>query len=187
MTSALNHIQKSSVGFYPNLKLNNIVISVRHKGELDAVLINFEQRLGPSSWSPPEVHYASYIAHLVSFSPHEDEKAKFTRLLESATPDWKKRSKSSRYENTPDGYCFPWSASTRKQREAAQVVMLGKLLWCIFENTPTLNTSLTIDAFREDDTDISFPAFRHTPQSLRDCIKRCTLGAMEWKVDNFRS
>jgi hypothetical protein len=152
-----------------------------HNGTLDTVMIDFEQRLGPSSWSPPEIHYISYIAHLASFSPSPDDKARYTRLMCAFDPTWKKQDKNSLYKNSPDGYCVPWPAFTKKQRESAQVFMLGKLLWCVFESTPTLNTAITIDTFREEETDISFPEFRHTPGGLRDCIRQCTAGAMEWE------
>jgi hypothetical protein len=181
MTSALIHIHDSALGFYTNLKLNNIVMSETNEGQADPILIDFEQRLGPSSWSPPEVHYISYLAHLASFSPRDQDRSKYTQLLQSLVPGWKKQDKSARYRNPADGYCVPWSAFTKPQQERAQVFMLGKLIWCIFEWTPTLNTAITIDTFREDETDISFPTFRHMPLPLRDLVRTCTSGAMEWE------
>ena len=180
LTSALIHIHQTFPGFFSNLKLNNIVMALEGQS-LQAMLIDFEQRLGPSSWSPPEVHYVGYLCHLASFSPSTSDKLRYTNLIQSYIPDWKPLDKKSRYQNPKDGYCDPWPVFTPEEQEAAQVFMLGKLLWCIFERTSSVNTIITRDTFREESCDQSFPEFRLSPSKLQDCIRRCTSGAAEWR------
>lgn len=180
MTSALIHISNSELGFFSNLKLNNIVLA-SDIGVLRPVLIDFEQRLGPSSWSPPEVHYVTFISWLAMHSPNDVDRQRYAKLLKAHIPDWQPMGKKSRYANPMHGYCDPWPLLlSNGQAEAAQVFMLGKLLWCLFEQTHTINTTITIDTFREAEKDISFPCFRYTPPHLRECIRLCTSGAMEW-------
>ena len=180
LTSALIHIHQTSPGFFSNLKLNNIVMALE-ENSLQAMLIDFEQRLGPASWSPPEVHYIGYLCHLASFSPSLSDRSRYVCLVQSYIPNWKPLNKKSQYQNPKDGYCDPWPVFTPEEREAAQVFMLGKLLWCIFERTSSINTIITRDTFREEECEHSFPEFRLSPPKLQDCIRRCTAGAAEWR------
>ena len=184
MTSALMHLQQSPPRFFSNLKLNNIVMANRGEG-IDPVLIDFEQRLGPASWSPPEVHYVQHIAHLAEHSPCASERDGYQRLMLSYDPLWQPPTRSAGYNNAELGYCHPWSIMSPAGQEAAQVFMLGKLLWCIFERTWTVNTDITVDTFREDERHYAFPNFRLTPNMLQDCIIKCTIGAPEWEGRHF--
>lgn len=77
-------------------------------------------------------------------------------------------------------------SSQKIEREAAQVSMLGKLLWRIFEGRSSINYSLGTELPREQNWDHEFPEFRQTPIALRPYIQACTAGAPEWK-GRFRS
>jgi hypothetical protein len=188
ITSALLHLNDSTHGptFYTTLKPENVVMSPSSSNPaiLNALLIDFEQRLGPPCWNPPEINYIAYIATLASTSSVLSMKQKYTALLESAnlSSPHTKTSTTTRYDNSHYGPCNPWPTLSPAQREAAQVFALGKLLWVIFENGTLLNTAIGIHTFREDVSDIEFPDFRYTPVGqLRELVRRCTSGAEEWR------
>jgi hypothetical protein len=181
ITSAIQHVQTSTIGFYSNLKLINVVMSASGTGrDLDAVLIDFEQRSGFFSWSPPEIHYIHYLEHLATFSQSSTTRSHYTRMLQSYIPSWIPLDSKPRYSNPQHGYSFPWLVLSRAEQEAAQVFMLGKVLWCIFEGAGSMSCCISIESFREAPCDILFPSFRNTPMSIRDCIRKCTAGAPEW-------
>ena len=181
ITSAIQHVQTSTIGFYSNLKLINVVMSASGTGrDLDAILIDFEQRSGFFSWSPPEIHYIHYLEHLATFSESSTTRSHYTRMLQSYIPSWIPLDSKPRYSNPQHGYSFPWLVLSRAEQEAAQVFMLGKVLWCIFEGAGSMSCCISIESFREAPCDILFPSFRNTPMSIRDCIRKCTAGAPEW-------
>ncbi|KAN0117798.1 hypothetical protein V8E51_003775 [Hyaloscypha variabilis] len=182
ITSALIHIRERSPAFYTNLKLDNIVMaSSSETGTLQPVLIDFEQRIGSPVWTPPEVHYIIYLTSLATASPSPSIRQKYTALLQTHRIPFTNPSPTALYKNPPHGYCEPWPSFTPAEQEAAQVYMLGKLLWCLFENATLLNTHISITSFRDQPAvpDLLFPAFRRTPPVLRDCILQCTAGSGE--------
>lgn len=73
------------------------------------------------------------------------------------------------------------------------VFALGKTLWCIFEQQPTIYTDAGQGMTREaatwidDERSWRFPEFRRTPQEIRGLIKDCTAGADEWDKARGRS
>ncbi|KAK0613935.1 hypothetical protein B0T14DRAFT_437812 [Immersiella caudata] len=193
--SALVHVNKHPDGFYPDLKLDNVVLqpSSSQPGQLDAALLDLEQRGGWYSWSPPEVAYIEYLEALVAGLEGDCEGLceEFEVLLETAIPGWTPGSQQDRYHHSPGGFSAPWLAllQRRKQRgdldlERAQVFMLGKLLWCIFEGTPFIRCGVDHELLQDNaanETRLRFPEFRRTPQELRDLVRRCTEGALEWE------
>lgn len=189
ITSALLHIHESTSGaiFYTTLKPENIVMasSPSTPTELDATLIDFELRLGPSCWNPPEINYIDHLTSLAKNAPIVSMRLKYTALLESARLLWPesetKMSSTSKYRNPRHGYSHPWPTLSVAQRESAQVFGLGKLLWCVFENATLLNTAIGIHTFREGVSDLEFPEFRRAPERVRVLIMRCTAGDGEWR------
>jgi hypothetical protein len=189
ITSAILHIHESSSGniFYTTMKPENIAMasSPSNPTVLDAVLIDFEQRLGPRCWNPPEINYIDYLTTLATKASVISMKQKYAALLESANllyPETEsKTSTMAKYKNPKYGYSHPWPTLSVAQREAAQVFGLGKLLWCIFENGTLLNTAVGIHTFRECVSDVEFPEFRRAPEAVRDLIRRCTMGDGEWR------
>jgi hypothetical protein len=184
ITEALIHIKEKGPGFFTNLKLDNIVMASSHETtSLNPVLIDFEQRLGSPVWTPPEVHYIFYLTQLATKSPDPSFRKKYSDLLRKHNIPISSPIKSARYSNPLNGYCEPWSIFSPAQQEAAQVYMLGKLLWCLFENGTVLNTHIWINSFRDHTQveDVIFPEFKRTPIGLRKCILRCTAGAGEMR------
>ena len=189
ISSAILHIHESTAGdiFYTTMKPENVVMATSPSNPtiLDAVVIDFEQRLGPPCWNPPEINYIDYLTTLAKKASLASMKQKYIALLESANLLWpdneSKRSTTAKYENPRYGYSHPWPTLSVRQREAAQVFGLGKLLWCIFEGGTLLNTAVGIHTFREGPSDLGFPAFRRSPPRVRELIGRCTMGDGEWR------
>jgi hypothetical protein len=180
VTTALVHIRGSPAGFYSDLKLNNIIMEEKGDG-LHAVVVDFEQRGGWYSWSPPEVYYTEYLDHVVcsSHTPG-DIKERYTVILKRWKPDWEPNSRAVRYWNSEFGFSLAWVSLSKPERERAQVFMLGKLLWCLFEGVGSINSCVTPETFRDEISEQHFPEFRRTPKALRACIRRYTSGAPEW-------
>ena len=180
ITSAVLHIQRDSPGYYSDLKLPNILLSSRQEG-LKMVIVDFEQRGGWFSWSPPEVYYLDYLEYLADFGP-EHEQGKYREKMHDLVPNWKPRSKKRNYVNCKHGYSTSWNNLTIEEQEAAVVYMLGKLLWCLLEGVGSMNgLVMNPESFRDEFSELVFPEFRHTPIRLRDCIRRSTAGAPEWE------
>lgn len=189
ITSALLHIHESTQGdvSYTTLKPENIVMasSKSSHAALDAVLIDFELKLGPSCWNPPELNYIDYLTSLAKSASVISMKLKYAELLKSARLLWPeiegKTYTMAKYKNPRYGYSHPWPTLTIRQREAAQVFGLGKLLWCLFESATLLNTAIGIRSFREGQANLEFPEFRRSPERIRLLIMRCTAGDGEWR------
>lgn len=101
-------------------------------------------------------------------------------LLTSFIPTWKLPTQSDRYHNCKRGFSSAWATLKAHELEAAQVFMLGKFLWCLFESTSSINCGISFDMFRDEGWR-RFPEFRDTPAALRQCIRECTSGAPEWE------
>ena len=151
----------------------------------DAVLVDFEQRGGWASWIAPEVCCISYLVILARSTASSSEiTGRYTKALQRlvAVPP-----EDTSYRDVA------WTYLTLRERESAMVFALGKLLWCIFENQPTIYTDAGWGMIREAATWVDserswrFPEFRRTPDAVRDWIERCTAGADEWDVQRGRS
>lgn len=181
LASTLQHINLTNLGFYPDLKPDNVLLC-DDNGIINTTLIDLEQRGGWYSWSPPEVYYVEYIENLALSSDLDSGiTSRYKNLLREYLPSWKPVSKLERYQDSTQGYSTAWLALSPIEQKAAQVFMLGKLLWCIFEGKGSINCGLGPDIFKERDSEFSFPRFQKTPVQLRACIEKCTLGAPEWR------
>jgi hypothetical protein len=60
--------------------------------------------------------------------------------------------------------------------------MFGKVLWCLFESQPAINSTSFYGAsvFKDMNMGAEFPHFRKTPIPIQRLIKDCTAGAPEW-------
>ena len=180
VTTALIHIKDSPAGFYSDLKLNNIIMDEKGDG-LHAVVVDFEQRGGWYSWSPPEVYYIEYLNHVVCSSHVPGNiKEKYTAMLKRWKSDWDPNSKAVRYWNSEFGFNLAWVSLSKLERERAQVFMLGKLFWCLFEGVGSINSCVTPETFQDEVSEQHFPEFRQTPEILRAHIRKYTSGAPEW-------
>lgn len=81
----------------------------------------------------------------------------------------------SRYTNPPDGYNVPWIALSPIEQEAAEVYMLGRVLWCIFEGVSGPQKAAVWQSYPWE-SDLEFPDFRRTPAEMRNLINECTRG-----------
>lgn len=198
ITEALIHINGHSAGFYPDLKPDNVMLREDpESGMLDAVLIDLEQRGGWFAWSPPEVAYVEYFELLVADPgmPQGEAKEDMVELLRQYYSDlgWSPGPGSQRYDNTDGGFSRPWLAllgnRQRDRRGAgaldrAQVFMLGKLIWCIFEGQPFVRCGIDHEVLRDPDPESgrarAFPEFTKSPEAIRLLIEVCTAGASEW-------
>ncbi|KAH6673451.1 hypothetical protein B0J14DRAFT_700453 [Halenospora varia] len=180
VTQAVIHINNSALGFYPDIKPDNVVLSAEN-GVLRAVLIDLEQRGGWYSWSPPEVAYIEYLEYIATRSNDYAVAEKHKKLLRSFIQSWKPLTQGDRYHDSEHGFSSAWVSLSRSEREAAQVFMLGKLMWCIFECSSSVNCALGVDMFHEQDTRLRFPTFQSTPAEMQSLIQSCTAGAAEWR------
>ncbi len=146
------------------------------------MIIDFEQRTGRYPWVPPEIYYINYLEYISESSATPPEiRARATALIQSYILGWKPESrKQGLYTFSPYGYSDAWRVLSSNEREGAQVYMLGKLMWYIFEVVGAVNNGLNLENFREEHCDISFPEFRKTPDMIRECIRSCTIDAAEW-------
>ncbi|KAI0869536.1 hypothetical protein GGS24DRAFT_149177 [Hypoxylon argillaceum] len=185
--NVLLQVCSSPVGYFSDLKLENIVLKENH-GRYDAVLIDFEQRGAWFSWSPPEINKITHLAYLASRTTARhipvEVREKYKRFLDTYLVDWNRflRRRRQKYENPDAGYNISWRALDKEEREKAMVFMFGRLLWCIFEVQASANAAefLGAEVFREWDPRYRFPRFEHTPLEIQQLINQCTHDAPEW-------
>ena len=185
ITAALQAITKSPLRYYPDLKPDNVILfKDGEKDTMNALLIDLEQRGGWYSWTPRDVSYIEFVEYIACSKPplvsqtHVDE---CINLMVKWKPDWQSPV-SFRYEGkaAPQGLSTAWASKTTRECESAQVYMLGKLLWCIFESRSSINCALSPDTLRETCPEHEFPTFVQTPPNVRHLIRMCTAGAAEW-------
>ena len=190
VAEALVHVasQRGEGWFYPDLKPDNIMLrpSERNGRETDAVLLDFEQRGGWFGWSPPEVLCVEYMEILASSLPRGAARKEARDLLLAHIPNWRRQPREAEYRDAVGGFGQAWLALSQRDTGAgldrAQVFLLGKLLWCIFEGQPTVRCGMDHELLRDvDPAGPAFPEFRRTPQDIRSLIRRCTMGARAWQ------
>jgi hypothetical protein len=182
ITSALLHIHTRTIArYHADLKPDNVMLTAGG----DAVLVDFEQRGGWVSWIAPEVCYIWYLVVIARSTVISSEiTGRYTRALQ--------RLVAVSSEDTLYGD-VAWTYLSLRERESAMVFALGKVLWCIFENQPTIYTDVGWGLTREaatwvdDEHSWRFPQFRRTPEAVRGWIERCTAGADEWDIRRGRS
>lgn len=190
VTSALLHVTSNSAKFYSDLRMDNLVLDDQTDRPETAVLIDFEQGRNVYNWAPPEIYYLEWVAELgcktwANQTPGLDQKTKdrFSRLLERYLAvighEGPLLSEPDIYDNAPLGWYFPWVLSSQEERNAGEVYLLGKALWCIFEGRG--DADIILGRGNVEDGEQRFPEFRLTPEPLRKLITDCTAGAREWK------
>jgi Protein tyrosine and serine/threonine kinase len=174
LTSALIHIQNQGM-FYTDLRLDNILLS--EAGDL--VMVDFEQRGVWCTFSSPEINYHDYM-HMLACSDlvPQEAKARFRSLLDNYVPGWKKGCGAA-CRDLVNGHLMSWMVLSTEEREAAEVYMLGRVLWGIFEGCSMPESSVWYSCRHEDD--LEFPNYSRTPQKLRRIIDDCTKGRQEWE------
>ncbi len=79
----------------------------------------------------------------------------------------------TKYSNPPQGYNVPWICLTRREREAAMVYMLGRMLWCLFEGMSAPHRGAVWQSYPREPDALEFPAFERTPPAVQALILRC--------------
>ena len=185
LASAVSHIRERGRIFYPDLRLDNILLSAAH----DIVMVDFEQRGVWCEFAAPEVNAVEYVRLLASDDSDDggpgpnsiprETRAHFADLLHLLLPEWDVLQACEDYSTPrPRGYAnynISWLALDEVEQEAAMVYMLGRVLWCIFEGQSAPQMASVWQSYRHE-PDLEFPAFRQTPHGLRGLIDRCTRG-----------
>jgi len=183
LASGVLHIRERGRTYYPDLRLDNMVLSDAD----DVIMIDFEQRGVWCEFSAPEVNALEYIRLLAGASEIDDDdeaniqegvQDHFTEILNKLLPDWELLQSIEEYGQFPRGYTsynIPWQCLSPVEQEAAEVYMLGRVLWCIFEGQSAPQHSAVWQSYRWE-PDYEFPEFRRTPPEIRDLIDRCTSG-----------
>ncbi|KAK1691649.1 hypothetical protein BDP55DRAFT_270721 [Colletotrichum godetiae] len=172
ITSGVLHHRKTSGTFYPDLRLDNIVLSK----DRDAVMVDFEQRGVWCEFASPEINAVEYIRILATDDDiPEDTRDHYAEILRRLCPDFESLQAREEYTNPTNGYNVCWASLSPREQEASEVYMLGRVLWCIFEGASAPQQASVWQSYRWE-TGVDFPAFLRTPPILRSLIDRCTSG-----------
>ncbi|KAG4444317.1 hypothetical protein IFR05_000191 [Cadophora sp. M221] len=165
VVKALQHIKSKGPGWYCDLRLDNILLSDAD----DVILIDFEQRGVLPAFASPMDNNLQYINALINEpSLNTAMRKEYMDLYDlHVRPFVPKR------RDQHQG-CVPWLCMSKSEREASEMYMVGRLLWCIFEGVSAPQKELWMEYLHEPD--IEFPEFRRTPQQLRELIWSCTPG-----------
>ncbi|KAK4191759.1 ribosomal protein S6 kinase alpha-5 [Podospora australis] len=185
LASAVLHIRERGNMFYPDLRLDNVVRSATD----DLVMVDFEQRGVWCEFAAPEINAVSYVHILATDGQDREEddptcipvekREYFSNILSRVLPEWKALEASEDYNNLDfnGGTTFnvPWMALDAREQEAAEVYMLARVLWCIFEGQCAPQNAAVWQSYKRE-PEYEFPEYRHTPPGIRDLIDQCTKG-----------
>lgn len=174
IVDALEHLRSSSNTYYPDLRLDNLVLSDKS----DVVMIDFEQRGVWCEFAAPEVNAIEYI-RLVATDENlpYDVRHMYLMRLKHLVPDYDYLEQDV-YINPEHGYTLSWIALSPAEQEAAEVYMLGRVLWCIFEGVSGPQKAAIWQSYRWE-SHLEFPEYDRTPPTMRALIDRCTRGRRE--------
>ncbi|KAG5925821.1 hypothetical protein E4U42_003908 [Claviceps africana] len=172
LASALLHLHHVAHFFYPDLRLDNIVLSRSR----DAVMVDFEQRGVWCEFAAPEVNAIEYV-RLLAIDDDIDPcvQARYADLLSRLLPGWEDMGQGEDYAWPSRGYNVPWSCLTRTEQEACEVYMLGRVLWCIFEASSAPQRAAVWLSYPWE-PQVEFPGYTITPEPMRKLIDACTRG-----------
>ncbi|KAI2470015.1 hypothetical protein F4781DRAFT_197459 [Annulohypoxylon bovei var. microspora] len=170
LTKALEHLTRSGT-YYPDLRLDNIVLSE----SFNVIMVDFEQRGVWCEFAAPEVNAIEYIRLIATDeSVPESVSEKYRRMLQNLVPSFESL-EDERYTNPEYGFNLPWIALSAVEQEAAEVYMLGRVLWCIFEGVSGPQRAAVWQSYRWE-PEIEFPEYKRTPPAMRSLIDECTRG-----------
>ncbi|KAK8056104.1 phosphotransferase enzyme family protein [Apiospora rasikravindrae] len=174
LTTALDHLRSTTGTYYPDLRLDNVVLSEND----DIIMVDFEQRGVWCEFAAPEVNSVEYI-RLVAVEERisDDVREKYQDILSKLVPNYVNL-EDDQYTNPEDGYNLSWVCLSPVEQEAAEVYMLGRVLWCIFEGVSGPQKAAIWQSYHLE-SDLEFPEYQRTPPELRVLIDRCTRGRRE--------
>ncbi|KAI2613531.1 uncharacterized protein GGS25DRAFT_3866 [Hypoxylon fragiforme] len=174
LTTALEHLKSRSATYYPDLRLDNIVLSEKS----DIVMVDFEQRGVWCEFAAPEVNAIEYIRLLATDEEvPEFISEKYRKVLQGLVPAFETLVEDQ-YTNPQSGFNLAWIALSSVEQEAAEVYMLGRVLWCIFEGVSGPQKAAVWQSYRWE-PDLEFPEYNRTPPAMRRLIDECTKGRRE--------
>ena len=174
ITSAMVHLRKNAGIFYPDLRLDNIVLS--ETGDL--VMVDFEQRGVWCEFAAPEVNAIEYVRILATDEDVPQEiREKYAKVLSQLLPGWEALAEGEDYvwPSAIKGYNIPWLCLTAQEQEACEVYMLGRVLWCIFEAKSSPQRAAAWASYKYEPLE-DFPTYRRTPPEMQELIDDCTRG-----------
>ncbi|KAJ2907078.1 hypothetical protein MKZ38_008646 [Zalerion maritima] len=210
ITSALIHIHKTGGPFYPDLRLDNVVLTDGG----NAVMVDFEQRGVWCEFGPPEINAVEHVRLLAtddddssSSSSYSDvstngsdedlgreaaggdntqaslgdeffKPEKYVDLLQQLLPEYEALLRREEYTDAglqAGSYNIAWLALTPREREAAEVYMLGRVLYCIYEGVAAPNRAAVWQSYRWE-SDLEFPERARAPQRISELVDKCTRG-----------
>ncbi|KAJ8127366.1 hypothetical protein O1611_g6270 [Lasiodiplodia mahajangana] len=171
VTRALEHLRTRSSTYYPDLRLDNIVLSK----DFDIIMVDFEQRGVWCEFAAPEVNAIEYM-RLIAIDDRvpSEVSLKYESIMRDLVPNYD-RLQEDQYTNPEDGYNASWIALSPEEQELAEVYMLGRLMWCIFEGVSGPQKAAVWQSYRWE-SNLEFPEYERTPPELRELIDRCTRG-----------
>lgn len=171
IASALDHFRRTRKTYCSDIRLDNVLLSDTD----ELVMVDFEQRGVWFEFAPPEVNAIDIMCSLRASKTLDPAiTSKYHDVLSSLIPDLDMLL-GGQYFYTNHGFNLPWLALTPKEREACEVFMLGRIMWCIFEAACAPHRGVYWVSYRRE-LDIDFPQYRSTPSTMRDLIDRCTRG-----------
>lgn len=172
LASALIHLRKHTGSFYPDLRLDNIVLSADGR----VVMVDFEQRGVWCEFAAPEVNAFDYLRIIATDEAVDPAvREKYADLLEESLPQWNDLEEGEEYRWPSKGYNVAWKCLTAIEQEACEVYMLGRVLWCLFEGHSAPQRAAVWISYRWE-PQIEFPEYARTPLRIRNLIDRCTRG-----------
>ncbi|KOS16694.1 hypothetical protein ESCO_004865 [Escovopsis weberi] len=172
LASALVHLRETAGVFYPDLRLDNIVLSRAR----DVVMVDFEQRGVWCEFAAPEVNAIEYVRLLATDDEIPDHvRERYAAILARMLPGWEDLGHGEEYAWPSRGYNVPWACLTPREQEACEVYMLGRVLWCIFEACSAPQRAAVWLSYRWEPL-VEFPGYTVTPPAVRAIIDRCTRG-----------
>ncbi|EGY21727.1 uncharacterized protein VDAG_03167 [Verticillium dahliae VdLs.17] len=182
ITSAVFHFRETSGTFYPDLRLDNIVLSESR----DAIMVDFEQRGVWCEFASPEVNAIEYMRILATAEnpPFDVTSAQqpYRDIMERICPEYETLTRNEKYDNYTSSYNVSWESLTPREQEASEVYMLGRVLWCLFEGVSAPQKATIWVSYRWE-SHLQFPEYQRTPPRLRQLIDECTKGRRE-TLDN---
>ncbi|PKS06557.1 hypothetical protein jhhlp_007305 [Lomentospora prolificans] len=175
ITEAILHLHENCHVFYPDLRLDNVVLSQSD----DAIIVDLEQRGVWCEFSAPEVNFIQYMLLLATSedipeSVQSHYNTRIRRLLRGFD-DLADFTSTEEHVQLLPSYNVPWLCLSRGEQEAAEVYMLGRVIWCIFEGVSAPHQTAFWQSYKWE-SDLEFPNFRRTPEKIRSLINRCTSG-----------
>ncbi|KAJ1331312.1 protein kinase [Microdochium nivale] len=171
LACALEHLRFNTNTYYPDLRLDNMVLS----DDDDIVMVDFEQRGVWCEFAAPEVNAIEYLRLLATQEDFpEDLKATYLAKLIAIVPEYEEL-QQEKYTNPKNGYNPAFLALSPREQEAAEVYMLGRVLWCIFEGVSGPQKAAVWQSYRWE-PHLEFPEYQRCPASIRSLIDDCTKG-----------